>query len=106
MYKDTIKLVDGTKKDVKLRPIGLRLAKQLKSKYLKVEKIVPEGKKGIKSMEGVFDFEMLSYDVIEEALKDEGLDMDKVDTLDADRIYNTYYSRIFNPQTNEELEKK
>jgi len=99
MHKEIVKDIEGKEIEVEVMVLGFRLVKQLKAKYLKVDKIVPEGN-GVKSMEGTFDYESLSAEAIEKGVK--GINMDHLDPLEGDRIYNKYYAKYFNPNNTEE----
>lgn len=98
----TVKNMDGESMNAKVYKLDVFAVKTLKAKYMRINKIVPEGN-GIKSMEGVFDFESLSLAVLEK-----GLDRNVLSELDpeeADDIYNKYYAKYFNPNKGAKEEK-
>ena len=64
MFKEELLKIDGEKVEAEITLPSWRLVKQLKRKFMVVNKIVPEGN-GIKSMEGVFDFEGISEEVFD-----------------------------------------
>jgi len=95
MFKEVLKL-EGSEDTVnaEVQLLGWRLVKQLKRKYMVVNKIVPEGN-GIKAMEGIFDFEGISEEVFDKKVKCDR--KEEVDALEVDRVYNKYYAKYFNP---------
>ena len=101
--KEEVLFNNGEKKEITINRISNRKIKSLKALYMKVRKIVPEGTTGIKSLEGDFDFETLSFKLVEEGIKP--IDYDELDYDECDRIYNKYFARYAQPQKSEEEKK-
>ena len=107
LAKELVKFLDGTEKEIELGLLVISKLKRLKALYLKVHKIVPEtssdGKQTIKAMEGTFDYETLSLEIVKEAIKP--LNIDLLMPGEEDRIYNKHYARYVNPTKSEEEKK-
>lgn len=106
LAKEKVKFANGDEKEIELSLVVISKLKRLKALYLKVHKIVPEnGPNGqtIKAMEGTFDYETLSFEIVKEAIKP--IDIDLLMPGEDERIYNKYYARYVNPGGSEEEKK-
>jgi len=103
MVKELLKLIDGTEKEFTIQPLRWQVVKNLKSKFIKIDEIVPEGN-GIKAMRGNFDYEGLSGEVISKCILGER--SEDIDAFEVDRIYNKYFAKYFNPNHQDNAEKK
>lgn len=107
LAKEMVKFLDGTEKEIELGLLVISQLKRLKALYLKVHKIVPEvgpdGKQTIKAMEGTFDYETLSLEIVKGAIKP--LNIDLLMPGEEDRIYNKHYAKYVNPGNSEEEKK-
>ena len=95
-----VKLVTGEEVEAVVKPLLWREVKELRRKFIKVNKLNPQ----TNEMEGNFDFEGLSEACILRGVKCDRLN--ELDPLEADRIYNKYYAKYFNPNLEGDAEKK
>lgn len=100
---ETVKFIDGSEKEISMGIVVITKIKELKSKYLKIHKVTPDGNSGIKTMEGNFDYEMLSLEIVKGGIAP--VKIDDLDPNECDRLYNKYYARYVNPQTSKEEKK-
>lgn len=89
MVKEKVKYIDGTVKEIEVKRLGFRSANQLAKKYIPINNL-SFAEDGTVTIHG--DIDMLG--LAEECLKTiEGLDLDKLDSIDANRIYKTYFEK-------------
>lgn len=101
--KEVLRLIDGTEKEFTIQPLRWNEVKEIKRKYIKIDEIIPEGN-GIKAMRGNFDYEGLSQEVLNKCLLGER--KEDIDLFEVDRVYNKYFEKYFNPNTQRDYEKK
>lgn len=93
MVKEIVKYIDGTEHEIDVKRLGFRKTNHISRKFIPIKDLSfakDERNNDIVSIKGDIDLMGMSVECLSTI---DGLDLDKLESSDADRIYKKYFEK-------------